>query len=130
MDCKIGFEGWHLMLDSDMLFLKQPIELEEWLKNPQINIYMQDIYCMYQYSFGLLSKVLNKEIKGFVNSGVVGINNSNIDWDELEKWTQQLIESEGLNYFFEQTMHALYFTKYESKNLDENNYFIIPSKNK
>lgn len=128
MDCKIGYHGWHLLLDSDMLFFNRPIELESWLLNPDANLYMKDKYCSYQYSFELLHTILAKPITGFVNSGIFGTDNSLINWEEMEQWAKQLIDNEGINYFFEQTLHAVYLTKYGGDCPDEKLYYILPTK--
>jgi hypothetical protein len=127
-NCKIGFDGWNLLLDSDMLFLNRTIELESWLLNPDANLYMKDKYCSYDYSFELLDKISSKSITGFVNSGIFGMNNSLINWDEMEFWAKQLVDNEGINYFFEQTLHAIYVTKYGGYYPDDSLYYLLPTK--
>lgn len=127
-DCRIGYNGWNLYLDSDMIFLNRPLELEQWLLKPDSNLYMRDKYCSYQYSFELLKKILNEPIKGFINAGLLGINNNQINWKEVEEWAKQLIDNEGVNFFYEQTLYAMYITKYGGKCPDENLYFLLPSK--
>ena len=126
LDCHIGYPGYNLLLDSDMLFFHPPKEIEDWLKNPKETIYMQDKYNSYFYSFQLLNETIKKPIRQFVNSGIIGLNNDLINWEEVEIWMKNLIDNQGLNYFIEQVIHALIITKYGGKNLSPIEYTIIP----
>jgi hypothetical protein len=128
IDCRLGFQGPQLLLDSDMLFFHEPLRLTEWLLQPTENIYMQDKFHSYQYSYPLLDVIATTPIKRFVNSGVTGIDNDLIDWNILEGWAKRLIEAEGISYFFEQTLYALFMTEHNSRSLPENDYILIPTR--
>jgi hypothetical protein len=120
-------EGPVLVLDADMLFYKKPHELIEWMNSPDKPVYMYDKSSIY----GLNSEVILKKlpIKHNVNTGIIGLNNKNFDFEKLERLAKNYMEVDGLNYLIEQALYAMYLNDMETICLSPTNYEIIPPKN-
>jgi hypothetical protein len=120
---------WKLVLDSDMLFFKEPTELISWLKNPDINIFMKDCEQSYGYSELLMEQLCGFSIPEKLNVGVVGMRSSAINWDCIETWIKTLEGTEGTSYFLEQALTAMLAAGQPVHVLTADDYIVKPGDN-
>lgn len=99
--------GWKLILDSDMLFFREPSLLLNWLRHPTRPFYMCDVENSYGYTPGLLGRLSAAPIPDRLNAGMYGLHSGEIDWIELETKCGRLITEEGPHYYLEQALLAL-----------------------
>jgi hypothetical protein len=119
--------GWKLILDSDMLFWKEPVEMINWLKQPAQPIHMVDCVESYGYSEALMTKLCGTKIPHLLNVGIVGLNSSNIKWEIIENWVKELEETEGTSYYLEQALSAMLIGETTSTILNESDYKVNPT---
>ena len=106
-DVHVGSRGWKLVLDSDMLFHRQPVFLEQWLQCPSVPLNMRDIANSYGYSDAIMRSLAGAEIPERLNVGVCGLQSDSIDWTKLEHWCRELTTREGSHYLQEQALVAM-----------------------
>jgi len=106
-DIHAGQTGWKMVMDSDMLFFKEPELLESWLKNPSTSFFLRDPFYAYYYTLDLMSSLTGQAIVPNLNVGMAGLDSENIDWDSLESWIVELEAREGTNYLLEQALSAM-----------------------
>jgi hypothetical protein len=106
-DVHAGSRGWKLVLDSDMLFHRQPVFLEQWLRCPKVPLHMRDIANSYGYSNAIMRDLAGAEIPERLNVGVCGLQSDTIDWTKVEHWCRELISREGSHYLQEQALVAM-----------------------
>ncbi len=106
-DPHLGRSGWKLVLDSDLLFFRQPECLLRWLDEPNSPLHAVDCETSYGYSASLLERLAGTRLAERVNVGLTGLNSSLIDWEKLEAWTRELHEREGTHYYLEQALIAM-----------------------
>ena len=126
-DIHIGSEGWKLVLDSDMLFFRQPNTLLNWLQNPTQPCHMVDTETSYGYSPALMESLAGAKLAERVNVGICGLNSSELDWEQIEHWCKTLIESEGTHYYQEQALVAMLMAGRDCIVADESNYDVMPA---
>jgi len=117
--------GFKLVLDSDMLFWKNPTEITDWLKNPAGSIHMIDCVESYGYPKESMSQLCEGQIPDLVNVGVLGLDSSIINWTEIERWSKKL-EKTGASYFLEQALSAMLIAKEKRIPLNNNEYVVNP----
>lgn len=125
-DIHAGSQGWKLVLDSDMLFYKNPEWLIRWLEAPEAVLHITEGQSSYGYTPGLMKELCGREITPCVNVGVVGLKSEEIDWDALERWGEELEAREGASYFLEQALTAMIISKNDSVKEDKGNYIVHP----
>jgi hypothetical protein len=96
-DPHAGHGGWKLVLDSDLLFFRQPDALISWV----------DCETSYGYSRPLMNELAGAPVAELVNVGLTGLNGSELDWPRLEHWCRTLIERERASYYLEQALIAM-----------------------
>tara|TARA_R110002073_G_scaffold56906_2_gene144969 strand:+ start:7023 stop:7952 length:930 start_codon:yes stop_codon:yes gene_type:complete len=106
-DVHLGSEGPKLVLDSDMLFFKQPTELLEWIRNPQGTCLMTDCVESYGYSRALMESLCGSILPSKLNVGICGLRSEQIEWEQMEDWCQRLHAAEGTSYYLEQALVAM-----------------------
>lgn len=106
-DVHAGRTGWHLVLDSDMLFFATPHLLLDWLNAPDHPFHMLDSTESYGYSRELMETLAGAPIPERLNVGFCGLRSESIDWDRLEHWCGTMIEEEGYSYLQEQALTAM-----------------------
>lgn len=116
-----------LVLDSDMLFWNEPIEIIEWLRNPNGCIYMLDCEESYGYDRKLMESLCKTVVPDLVNVGVFGIKSSSIDWQQLENWTMTLESEQGASYFLEQALSAMLVVHQSKTVLNRETYLVNPT---
>jgi hypothetical protein len=119
--------GWKLVLDSDMLFWDTPTEIIKWLKNPDRPIHMTDCEDSYGYSRGLMEQLAGAKIPPLLNVGVIGLNSSKINWNEVENWVKILEEKENKTYYMEQALSAMLVANTNCVVLDAKKYIVNPN---
>jgi hypothetical protein len=125
-DLHVGQEDWGMVLDSDMLFFDEPTELIEWFNKPYA-FFMQDIADAYGYSTGLLANLSQSPVLSKVNVGLYGLDRAAIDWDRIEYWCKEQLDSEGPSYLQEQGLTALELTAQHALGLSETRYQLMPA---
>jgi len=128
IDIHCGSSGWKLVLDSDMLFWKNPKELLEWLENPTEPIHLKDIKNSYGYSLQAMSDLTQHQIPEKVNVGLIGLNSSSIDWKKIEFWCSSLLKIYGSHYCLEQGLTAMLLSEIPHFFLPSETYIVGPSK--
>ncbi len=111
-----------LVLDSDMLFWNEPIELMNWLRFPNGCIYMLDSEESYGYDTEFMKSLCGHEIPKLMNVGAIGINSAIINWDEIEFWSKTLETKSGASYFLEQALSAM-----QNTILSKEEYIVNPN---
>lgn len=126
-DIHAGLNGWRLVLDSDMLFFRQPDALLGWLQNPSIPVNMADIKDAYGYPLETLHALAGANVPSRLNVGVCGLRSDQIDWERLEYWCAQLIAKHGTSYYLEQALVALMLSGSDRICLDSHDYQVMPN---
>ncbi|RFZ95601.1 glycosyl transferase [Mucilaginibacter conchicola] len=127
-DAHAGESGWKMVIDSDMLFFKEPALLENWLKNPSAPFFLQDPQYAYYYTPDLMTSLAGEPIHANLNVGMVGLNSEGIDWDKLETWIAKLEASQGSNYLLEQALSAMLVAGKSIIVAPEKDYRVLPNK--
>ena len=118
---------WKLVLDSDMLFWSEPKQMIAWLRNPENPIHMVDCEESYGYSYELMEEVCGFKIRALINVGAIGLNSGQVNWNNIEKWTEKLEEKEGVSYYLEQALTAMIIGNCNSEILNSQEYVVNPS---
>jgi len=117
-----------LVLDSDMLFFREPTEMIKWLKQPTGCLFMIDCEESYGYSRKLMEELAGYRIPKMVNVGAFGFNSSSINWQKLEDWGSNLEKNEGTTYYLEQALSAMLVANEQPKiSLSKEEYIVNPS---
>lgn len=103
----LGGRGWKLVIDSDLLFFRRPVVLLEWLAHPDRPLHAVDCLESYGYSRPLLESLAGAALPPLVNVGLCGLRSDDLDWEELEAWTAELISRERTHYYLEQALVAM-----------------------
>ena len=119
-------DGWKLVLDSDMLFFKTPVQLQDWLSNPNEPFFLHDPITSYFYSEDLMGKLSGNTIKPNLNVGAIGLQSETIDWDKLEDWIVALEDDSGDCYLLEQALSAMLVSGQKIIVADPAEYIVMP----
>ena len=123
-------DGPKLVLDSDMLFFSKPVDLLNWLFNPNGLLFMKDVTESYGYTTRLMKELTGAQgIPERLNVGVAGIASSTINWERLEQWTGELLKQEGSSYLQEQALTAMIAANEPYTFLNGAAYKVLPSIN-
>ena len=117
---------WKLVLDSDMLFFNEPLAMINWLKNPANPLHMIDCVESYGYSNNLMEKLTGHKIPEKINVGAIGLNNKNINWENVESWVGQMEDQEGRSYYLEQALSAMLVAGNDCTVLGKDEYIVNP----
>jgi len=126
-DIHCSSEGWTLVLDSDMLFYREPRFILEWLSASDMPCHMVDAMHSYGYSTALMESLVGGPIPQLVNVGFCGFKSSSIDWEKLEYWCSTLIAREGKHYYLEQALSAMLLANQSRKAAPQSEYVVLPS---
>lgn len=124
-----GKADWKLMLDSDMLFWKEPTQMLQWLQNPQMPFYILDSDTAYGYDLIEMGKLSESTIKERINVGALGLCRQIVDFDKLEHWAKYLEQHFGTAYYLEQALSAMLIGDKESEIGLQDEYIVYPSEN-
>lgn len=120
--------NWKLVLDSDMLFWREPVDMINWLNNPQQPLHMVDCVEAYGYSKQLMEQLAGSPVKPLLNVGAIGLKSEAIDWHKLESWIKALEEQEGGSYYLEQALSAMLIGNMDATVLKAGEYIVNPGK--
>ncbi|MDX6766276.1 MAG: hypothetical protein SFU85_05755 [Candidatus Methylacidiphilales bacterium] len=106
IDPHLAHVGWNLVLDSDMLFFRNPGLLLEWLDQPATPLHAVDHETSYGYPDQTLQEWAGCKVPPLVNVGLTGLDGSILDWDWLEAMCRDWITRHGTHYYLEQALIA------------------------
>jgi hypothetical protein len=127
-DVHAGSSGWKLVLDSDMLFFREPAFLLGWLRAPDRPCHMLDVASAYGYPESLMAELAGRPVPARVNVGVCGLRGEEVDWDRLEAWCKGLLERAGSHYLQEQALTAMLLAGRDCAVAPEADYVALPSR--
>lgn len=127
LDVHAGNTGWHLVLDSDMLFFRRPDAVVDWLARPTQPLIMRDVDTCYGYSRELMQRIAGVPIPERINVGLTGLRSESIDWERLEHWCARLVAEAGTSYFLEQALIAMLVAHQPPHVVSAEDYVLIPS---
>jgi hypothetical protein len=108
IDPHLASRGWKLVIDSDLLFFREPVFLKEWCDAPKQPLHAVDVASSYGYSRQFLDKLAGAPLSELVNVGLCGLDSAEFDWARIEHWCQALIERGGKSYYLEQALVAMF----------------------
>ena len=126
-DVHCGLNGWTMVLDSDMLFFREPSFVLDWLSSPMMACHMVDALPAYGYSEALMEELAGTPVPPLINVGFCGLQSDTIDWDALEHWCSVMVAREGMSYFLEQALTALLLAGKPRAAASANDYVVLPS---
>lgn len=106
-DPHVGSSGPKLVIDADILFFDQPVELLQWSEAPGTILCATDVMESYGYSRPLMEELAGGMIPAKINVGITGLQSDTLDWEKLEHWCRELITREKTNYYLEQALVAM-----------------------
>jgi len=127
LNTHVGRQGWTLQIDSDLLFFHFPETLLNWHDNPNCPLHAEDITNSYSCPLSYLRKLTPHPVPEKVNTGLLGLDSGNIDWDRMEFWSQKLVEYGGNPHFREQALVALHLAGRECVIPNPNDYVLLPT---
>lgn len=126
IDPHLGSKGWKLVLDSDMLFFRRPVLLNEWLREPIHPLQMVDVEESYGYSRELLEELADGPIPERMNIGICGLESETIDWVRIENWITKLVRQCGTHYLMDQALVAMMMSGMERVVAPPEDYITLP----
>lgn len=125
-DVHAGSTGWKLVLDSDMLFFREPKFLLDWLQEPTRPCHMVDVETIYGYPNDFLVELTGVPLAERINVGICGLRSEDIDWDRLEFWCHSQLERVGSHYCQEQGLTAMLLAGKKCAVASEADYVALP----
>ncbi len=107
IDPHLGSRGWKLVMDSDLLFFREPEFLLSWQDTSEHPLHGVDAETSYGYSRPLLEELSGRPLAEKLNVGLCGLRSETLDFDRLEFLCRRLIEQEGTHYYLEQALVAI-----------------------
>lgn len=107
IDPHLGSSGWKLVMDSDLLFFREPAFLLKWLQSPAQPLHAVDCETSYGYTRPLMNELAGASVADLINVGLTGLDGSELDWERLEQWCTTLIARERTSYYLEQALIAM-----------------------
>ncbi|MCF3648687.1 hypothetical protein [Synoicihabitans lomoniglobus] len=107
IDVHLARVGPRLVLDSDLLFWREPRFLLDWARSSGPPLHAIDAQENYGYPRGLMEELTGAPIGDRVNVGVCAIRSEQIDWEFLEYASRRMTELHGTNYYLEQALFAM-----------------------
>jgi hypothetical protein len=123
VDLRAGCTGWQLYFDSDMLFFGCPDFLLD-CSTRRRSCHMNDRVHAYVLSDDELLRHTGVQIRPNVNAGIVGFDDSLIDWDLVEGWVGSLPATALKSHLIEQTLTALLFATHDAARAPDALYHI------
>lgn len=126
-DIHAGASDWRLFFDSDMLFFKEPEEIDRYLDNPSGHLAQRDCWESYGFSRGLTEKLCGHRLPEALNIGIFSMNGSLIDWEQVEHWIGEMFGKEGSRYNVTQCTSAMLMAGRDLHVLDSEDYKVFPA---
>lgn len=109
--------GLSTFFDSDMLFVKKPVEFLNWLydvnDNKNLAFCIQDVGRSYGYSESEILDIWPSPIQNDINSGMYSIFSEHIDFLFIENLVKEFEKKFGSQYYLEQLITAIILEKTE-----------------
>jgi hypothetical protein len=128
-----GNSGLNCFFDSDMLFLKKPAELLEWLSNNADQRHhafgIFDVMRSYGYTIEAVNAIYSEGVVHNINSGLYAVHSDQIDFDLVEYLIKGFETRYGPNYYQEQLITAILLER--SKRLHmaaASDFIVMPTK--
>lgn len=118
--------GWKLVLDSDMLFWREPLEMIEWLRKPVKPLHLVDCTESYGYSSQLMQELCGCTVPSLLNVGAIGLESGGLNWPDIERWTRELEAREGSTYYLEQALTAMIIGGQQTVVMPKDGYRVNP----
>lgn len=128
IDVHLASSGWKLVIDSDLLFFREPTVLVDWLLHPTQPLHAVDCTESYGYSRGLMQELAGAPIGPLINVGLCGLRSDELNWEKLEHWCAQLIGRERTNYYLEQALVAMLVSGRTCTIAPAKDYVTMPSR--
>jgi len=126
-DVHAGARGWKLVIDSDLLFFREPNILLDWLDDPGKPLHALDVEKAYGYPDETMRALCGaSQLPDRLNVGLCGLRGEDIDWQKLERWTRGLIERHGTHYYLEQALVAMLVAERQCTVAPESDYVTGP----
>jgi hypothetical protein len=124
-DAMAGRRGYALLFDSDMIFWREPHELLDRAGKGE-SLYLTDTVADgYTVSRAELGRTLGVPVAVGVNSGLVGLDSSKIDWELIERACEFLRSARGDQRLLEQTLWAIALGAANAIPLDPSTYRVV-----
>jgi hypothetical protein len=107
IDPHLNSKGWKLVIDSDLLFFRDPVFLRGWCDSPGEPLHAVDVMTSYGYDRQFLGRLAGAPLADLVNVGLCGLASESLDWPRIEGWCRGLIEAGGKSYYLEQALVAM-----------------------
>jgi len=128
IDTHLGKQDWKMSIDSDLLFFRRPDLLVSWFSRPSGPLHAIDCQESYGYSRPLMEKLAGVPIPPLINVGLAAMRSEQINWEELEAWSAELIAKERTNYYLEQALVAMLMARHTARVvLPAADYITLPS---
>jgi len=124
-DIHAGASDWRLFFDSDMLFFKEPEEIDRYLDEPSGHLAQRDCWESYGFSRGLTEKLCGHRLPEALNIGIFSMNGSRIDWERIEYWIGEMFGTEGSRYNVTQCTSAMIMAGRDLHVLDAEDYKVF-----
>ncbi|MDB5143945.1 MAG: glycosyl transferase [Mucilaginibacter sp.] len=108
-------DGLLTFFDSDMLFIKKPVEFLNWLYS--VNDDKTQAFCIhdvrrsYGYSESEILKIWHRAVQNDINSGMYSIFSEHIDFLFIENLVKEFERNFGSEYYLEQLITAIILEK-------------------
>jgi len=126
LDIHAGETEWRLQMDSDILFFRNPEFLIDWHDMPSCSIHLKGVRNAYICSISDLGELAGQPVRQRVNAGLLGLRSIEIDWEQMEFWTERLLQNGGKPHLMEQTLYGLHLTGKSCIALDPQDYVLLP----
>lgn len=126
-------KGLQPILDSDMVFIKRPDDLINWLfeasNNQQSTYYIQDTQRAYGFTDEIIEHLSSGKIPSKINGGLYCFHSDKVDFKRLENYIYELENNDGPQYLLEQALIAIIASTYnEHIPASEQDYIVYPNK--
>jgi hypothetical protein len=110
-----------------MLFFRRPDFLLDWWASPEHPLYMIDTEESYGYARRLLDRLAGQPVPKRVNLGLCGLQSDVLDWERIERWTQELITEAGPHYYLDQALIAMLVARQQCSVAPPEDYVTWPT---
>lgn len=125
----VGRTDWKLVLDSDLLFFRNPYLLVRWSSHPEGAVHAVDRQESCGYSRELLEKLAGSALPERINAGVWSVRSETIDWEEIEAWCSELTANGDSRGNLERALVAMLMAREPNRiALPADEYVVLPGR--
>jgi hypothetical protein len=114
-------------MDADVFFYRRPDQMLRCI-DEGMPCHMVDCQTSYGCPVATLEELAGREVHPRVNVGLVHMNSSLLDWDEIEHASKVILARHGFSYYLEQALIAALMAKLRAEPLLADEYLVHPSK--